>query len=69
MLNNPGFSSGILLAKYQGEMVGFFLYMANEEILINKVIGLDYDKSQQTYAYFALLYKLGHLQSLLILNF
>lgn len=57
MLKCLKLSSGIMVANYEGKNVGFLLYLIDENVLIVKRIGIDYDLSSKTLAYFRLFYR------------
>ena len=57
MMKCPGNPAGIITAVCEGRCIGFLLYVIDEKVLIVKRIGLDYDLSSKTLAYFRLFYK------------
>lgn len=57
MLKCMNLSSGIILANYKGKNIGFLLYLFDENVLIVKRIGIDYNLSSKTLAYFRLFYR------------
>lgn len=50
-------NAGIFVAEYQGDIIGFLLFVMDRNMLIVKRVGMDYNKSNQTLAYFSLFYQ------------
>ncbi len=51
------YSGEILAANYRGKNIGFLLYLIDKNALIVKRIGIDYNLSSKTLAYFRLFYR------------